>query len=173
LYKEHHFSRDHRTWRRLAYWNLRARRIRRRPAGLPDAGAGGRGNRGRRGTSTVSATNSGQRDFDAYGSAQQKDWLTPALATCGAFCLTEPHVGSDASTKTTATKGPDATSSTASSSSSPAANGDVAIVIAVTEGAGKSMSAFIVPSTRTRLQRGPVEDKLGQHSSDTAQVTFD
>jgi alkylation response protein AidB-like acyl-CoA dehydrogenase len=51
-----------------------------------------------------------------------------------------------------------------------------AIVIAVTDkGAGKKgMSAFLVPTSNPGLRawRG-LEDKLGQHSSDTAQINFD
>jgi butyryl-CoA dehydrogenase len=59
-----------------------------------------------------------------YGNAaQKKRWLTKLAQgeMLGVFCLTEPHVGSDASAlRTTATKDAQATSSTASSSSSPA-----------------------------------------------------
>ena len=54
-------------------------------------------------------------------------------------------------------------------------NGHVAIVIAVTDkGAGKKgMSAFIVPTSTPGYSADRLEDKLGQHSSDTAQVNFD
>jgi butyryl-CoA dehydrogenase len=54
-------------------------------------------------------------------------------------------------------------------------NGDVAIVIAVTDkSAGKKgMSAFIVPTATTGYIVDRLEDKLGQHSSDTAQIRFD
>jgi alkylation response protein AidB-like acyl-CoA dehydrogenase len=115
-----------------------------------------------------------------YGSAQQKkDWLTPLAQgdMLGAFCLTEPHVGSDASAlKTTATKGPDGyVINGVKQFITSGKNGDVAIVIAVTDkGAGKKgMSAFIVPTRTPGYSADRLEDKLGQHSSDTAQVTFD
>ena len=54
-------------------------------------------------------------------------------------------------------------------------NGQVAIVIAVTDkGAGKrGMSAFIVPTDAPGYTVARLEDKLGQHSSDTAQINFD
>jgi butyryl-CoA dehydrogenase len=54
-------------------------------------------------------------------------------------------------------------------------NGDVAIVIAVTDkGAGKKgMSAFLVPTNAPGYVVARLEDKLGQHSSDTAQINFD
>ena len=115
-----------------------------------------------------------------YGSAQQKkDWLTPLAQgdMLGAFCLTEPHVGSDASAlKTTATKGPDGyVINGVKQFITSGKNGDVAVVIAVTDkGAGKKgMSAFIVPTRTPGYSADRLEDKLGQHSSDTAQVTFD
>jgi butyryl-CoA dehydrogenase len=61
-----------------------------------------------------------------HGSArQQAQWLTPLARgeLLGAFCLTEPHVGSDASgLRTTAVKQGDHTCSMGSSSSSPAAS---------------------------------------------------
>jgi alkylation response protein AidB-like acyl-CoA dehydrogenase len=54
-------------------------------------------------------------------------------------------------------------------------HGDVAIVIAVTDkGAGKrGMSAFLVPTNSPGYVVARLEDKLGQHSSDTAQINFD
>jgi len=54
-------------------------------------------------------------------------------------------------------------------------NGHVAIVIAVTDKAAgkKGMSAFIVPTHSPGWIVARLEDKLGQHSSDTAQINFD
>ena len=110
---------------------------------------------------------------------QKKDWLTPLARgdMLGAFCLTEPHVGSDASAlKTTATKRADGwVINGVKQFITSGKNGDVAIVIAVTDkGAGKKgMSAFVVPTRTPGYNADRLEDKLGQHSSDTAQVTFD
>ena len=115
-----------------------------------------------------------------YGNdAQKKQWLTPLAQgqMLGAFCLTEPHVGSDASAlRTTAIKQGDAyVINGVKQFITSGKNGHVAIVIAVTDkGAGKKgMSAFIVPTHTSGYHVARLEDKLGQHSSDTAQINFD
>jgi butyryl-CoA dehydrogenase len=115
-----------------------------------------------------------------YGNAEQKKkWLTPLAlgAMLGAFCLTEPHVGSDASNlSTTARKvGDNYIINGVKQFVTSGKNGDVAIVIAMTDkGAGKKgMSAFIVPTNSPGYSVARLEDKLGQHSSDTAQINFD
>ncbi len=115
-----------------------------------------------------------------YGSAaQKKQWLTRLAQgqLLGAFCLTEPHTGSDAaSLRTTAVKNGDAyVLNGVKQFITSGQNGQVAIVIAVTDkGAGKKgMSAFIVPTDAPGYSASRLEDKLGQHSSDTAQVNFD
>ena len=115
-----------------------------------------------------------------YGNAaQKKQWLTPLAQgqMLGAFCLTEPHVGSDASAlRTTATKEGDAyVINGVKQFITSGKHGHVAIVIAVTDkGAGKKgMSAFIVPTSTPGYHVARLEDKLGQHSSDTAQINFD
>ncbi|MBI2727579.1 MAG: acyl-CoA dehydrogenase family protein [Polaromonas sp.] len=115
-----------------------------------------------------------------YGNVQQKkDWLTPLAQgqMLGVFCLTEPHVGSDASgLKTTAVKdGDEYLINGVKQFITSGKNGHAAIVIAVTDkGAGKKgMSAFIVPTDAPGYVVARLEDKLGQHSSDTAQINFD
>ena len=115
-----------------------------------------------------------------YGNAQQKkQWLTPLAQgqMLGAFCLTEPHVGSDASAlKTVAVKDGDGyVINGVKQFITSGKYGDVAIVIAVTDkGAGKKgMSAFLVPTNTPGYVVARLEDKLGQHSSDTAQINFD
>jgi len=115
-----------------------------------------------------------------YGNAaQQKEWLMPLAQgeMLGAFCLTEPHVGSDASAlRTTATRqGDHYVIQGVKQFITSGKNGQVAIVIAVTDkAAGKrGMSAFIVPTDAPGYQVARLEDKLGQHSSDTAQINFD
>jgi len=116
----------------------------------------------------------------AYGSpAQQRQWLTPLAQgqMLGAFCLTEPHVGSDASAlRTTAVREGDSyVINGVKQFITSGKNGQVAIVIAVTDkGAGKKgMSAFLVPTNAPGYHVARLEDKLGQHSSDTAQINFD
>jgi hypothetical protein len=111
--------------------------------------------------------------------AQKKQWLMPLARgeMLGAFCLTEPHVGSDASgLRTTAVKDGDGyVINGVKQFITSGKHGDVAIVIAVTDkGAGKKgMSAFLVPTTAPGYTVARLEDKLGQHSSDTAQINFD
>ena len=115
-----------------------------------------------------------------YGNAgQQEQWLRPLAQgqMLGAFCLTEPHVGSDASAlRTTAVRdGEDYVINGVKQFITSGKNGDVAIVIAVTDKAAgkKGMSAFIVPTSNPGYQVARLEDKLGQHSSDTAQINFE
>ncbi len=115
-----------------------------------------------------------------YGSEEQKrQWLTPLARgeMLGAFCLTEPHVGSDASQlRTTARRDGDGyVIDGVKQFITSGKNGQVAIVIAMTDkAAGKrGMSAFIVPTDAPGYQVARLEDKLGQHSSDTAQINFD
>jgi butyryl-CoA dehydrogenase len=116
----------------------------------------------------------------AYGNAQQKkDWLTPLAQgrLLGGFALTEPHVGSDASAlRTTAVRDKDGyLLNGVKQFITSGKNGQVVIVIAVTDkGAGKKgMSAFLVPTDAPGYQVARLEDKLGQHSSDTAQINLD
>jgi hypothetical protein len=115
-----------------------------------------------------------------YGNAaQKKQWLTPLAQgdMLGIFCLTEPHVGSDASAlRTTAVKDGDGyLINGVKQFITSGKNGHVAIVIAATDkSAGKKgMSAFIVPTSAPGYHVARLEDKLGQHSSDTAQINFD
>jgi hypothetical protein len=97
-------------------------------------------------------------------------------AQLGCFCLTEPQAGSDAAAlEMRAQKQNDryvlnGTKSFVTSG----ANADVAIVFAVTDpDAGKKgISAFVVPTNNPGYQVGSVEQKMGQHASDTAQIFF-
>ena len=54
-------------------------------------------------------------------------------------------------------------------------HGDVAIVMAITDKAAgkKGISAFVVPTTAPGYTVARLEDKMGQHASDTAQILFD
>ena len=115
-----------------------------------------------------------------HGNAQQQArWLTRLARgeLLGAFCLTEPHVGSDASgLRTTAVKDGDGyVLNGVKQFITSGKHGHIAIVIAVTDkGAGKKgMSAFLVPTATPGYIVERLEDKLGQHSSDTAQIRFE
>lgn len=115
-----------------------------------------------------------------YGNAQQQEqWLRPLAQgqMLGAFCLTEPHVGSDASALRTMAvrEGDDYVINGVKQFITSGKNADVAIVIAVTDKVAgkKGMSAFIVPTSNPGYQVARLEEKLGQHSSDTAQINFE
>ena len=115
-----------------------------------------------------------------YGtSEQQRKWLTPLARgeMLGAFCLTEPHVGSDASAlRTTAVRQGDSyVINGVKQFITSGKHAQLAIVIAVTDkGAGKKgISAFVVPTDTPGYVVARLEDKLGQRSSDTAQIQFD
>jgi len=111
--------------------------------------------------------------------AQQKRFLRPLAAgdAIGAFALTEPQAGSDASAlKMRATR----------ADGGYVLNGvkqfitsgriaKVAITFAVTDpAAGKrGITAFLVPSDAQGFRISGIEHKLGQQSSDTAQLTYE
>lgn len=116
----------------------------------------------------------------AFGTAEQKSRFLRPLARgdmLGAFCLTEPHVGSEAGgLRTTAVRdGDHYVLDGVKQFITSGKNGDVAIVMAVTDkAAGKrGISAFVVPTATPGYQVARVEDKLGQHASDTAQILFE
>ena len=116
----------------------------------------------------------------AFGNADQKERFLKPLARgdmLGAFCLTEPHVGSEAGgLKTTAVKhGDHYVLNGVKQFITSGKNGDVAIVMAVTDRAAgkKGISAFIVPTNTPGYSVARIEDKMGQHASDTAQINFD
>jgi butyryl-CoA dehydrogenase len=102
-----------------------------------------------------------------YGNRRKKQWLEPLAQgeLLGAFCLTEPHVGSDASSlRTTAVREGDAyVINGVKQFITSGKNGDVAIVIAVTDkGAGKKgMSAFLVPTNTPGLCGGAAGRQAG------------
>jgi alkylation response protein AidB-like acyl-CoA dehydrogenase len=115
-----------------------------------------------------------------YANAQQQEqWLKPLAKgeMLGAFCLTEPHVGSDASAlRTTATRDGDYyLLNGVKQFITSGKHADVAIVMAVTdrEAGKKGISAFWVPTNTPGYIVARLEDKLGQHSSDTAQILFE
>ena len=111
--------------------------------------------------------------------AQKKRWLAPLARgeMLGVFCLTEPQAGSDASAlRTTAQKDREGyVLSGVKQFITSGKNGHLAIVIAATDkGAGKKgMSAFLVPTDTPGYLVARLEDKVGQHSSDTAQINFE
>ena len=138
------------------------------------------------GTSTVISVNNCPvcSILMAWGSeAQKARWLVPLARgeMLGAFCLTEPHVGSQADgLKTTAVRVSDGDGdhyvlNGVKQFITSGKHGDVAIVMAVTDKAAgkKGISAFLVPTDAPGYTVARLEDKMGQHSSDTAQILFE
>lgn len=111
--------------------------------------------------------------------AQKETWLRPLAQgrMLGAFCLTEPQAGSDASAlRTTAMRDGDTyVINGVKQFITSGKHADVAIVMAVTDrAAGKrGISAFWVPTATPGYTVARLEEKLGQHSSDTAQILFE
>jgi alkylation response protein AidB-like acyl-CoA dehydrogenase len=115
-----------------------------------------------------------------YASPEQKERFLKPLASgraLGAFCLTEPHVGSNAAAlKTTAMRdGDHYVLNGVKQFITSGKNADYAMVVAVTHrNAGKrGMSMFVVPTDTPGYVVARLEEKLGQHSSDTAQIVFE
>ncbi|MFO0234747.1 MAG: acyl-CoA dehydrogenase family protein [Burkholderiales bacterium] len=116
--------------------------------------------------------------------AQKAEWLVPLARgeMLGAFCLTEPHVGSDASALRTTARREVASDGRVEyvidgvkQFITSGKNADVAIVMAVTDkAAGKrGISAFLVPTSTPGYVVASLERKTGQHASDTAQIRFE
>ena len=114
-----------------------------------------------------------------FGSAEQKERFLRPLAQgsmLGAFALTEPQAGSDASfLKTRARRdGDHYVLNGAKQFITSGSHAGMVIVFAVTDpDAGKrGISAFIVPTDTPGYEVVRIEDKLGQHASDTCQLAF-
>ncbi len=134
------------------------------------------------GTSTVVSVNNCPvcSILMAFASDDQKERFLKPLARgdmLGAFCLTEPHVGSEAGgLRTMAVRdGDDYVLNGVKQFITSGKQGDVAIVMAVTDKAAgkKGISAFVVPTNTPGYSVARIEEKMGQHSSDTAQILFE
>jgi butyryl-CoA dehydrogenase len=115
-----------------------------------------------------------------YGNDAQKKQFLPDLAAgkaLGAFCLTEPAVGSDASAITTRAerKGNEYVLNGVKQFITSGKNADLAVVFAVTDKAAgkKGISAFLVPTSTPGYNVARIEEKTGQRASDTAQIVLE
>ena len=132
-------------------------------------------------TSTiVSVTNLAAGILAGFGTPAQKElWLKPLAGgrTLGAFCLTEPHTGSDAGAITTRADRQDGeyVINGVKQFITSGKTADLAIVFAVTDrqAGKKGISAFVVPTATPGYVVARLEDKTGQHASDTAQIVFE
>ena len=117
--------------------------------------------------------------IEQYGTEQQKEKYLTKLATgeaLGAFCLSEPEAGSDAtSQKTTAIdKGDHYVLNGTKNWITNGGSADYYLVIAQTdkEKGHRGINAFIVEKSWDGFEIGPKEDKLGIRGSDTHTLNF-
>ena len=115
-----------------------------------------------------------------FGTEAQKQRFLPKLASgewVGGFALSEPQAGSDAANLLTraARDGDHYVLTGTKQLITSGKNGNVIVAFAVTDPAAgkKGISAFIVPTDTPGYQVVRVEEKLGQHASDTCQIAFD
>ncbi|MET0683639.1 MAG: acyl-CoA dehydrogenase family protein, partial [Casimicrobiaceae bacterium] len=118
--------------------------------------------------------------LNLFGTDAQKEKYLKPLARgeqFGCFCLTEPHVGSDAGAIVTRADrdGEHWVLSGVKQFITTGKNADVAIVFAVTDKTSgkKGISGFVVDTKSPGFVVARVEEKLGQRASDTAQIVFE
>lgn len=114
-----------------------------------------------------------------FGTEEQKRRFLPRMAAgdwIGAFALTEPQAGSDAAAIRSRARleGDHYVIDGAKQFITSGRNGNVVIVFAVTDPAAgkKGISAFIVPTDTPGYEVVRVEEKIGQHASDTCALAF-
>ena len=115
-----------------------------------------------------------------FGTPAQKDrWLADMAAgrVIGAFCLTEPHAGSEANNLRTRAELRDG-QWVLNGAKQFVTNGQragVAIVFAMTdpEAGKRGISAFLVPTDTPGFIVGKPEKKMGIRASDTCAITFE
>jgi len=117
--------------------------------------------------------------LEAYGSEAQKQKYLTKLATgeqIGAFCLSEPEAGSDATSQATTAidKGDHYVINGTKNWITNGGRSDVYLVIAQTdrEKGHRGINAFIVEKGMKGFDIGPKEDKLGIRGSDTHTLQF-
>lgn len=121
-----------------------------------------------------------QKMLVAYGADAQKEAYLPRLASgewFGAFCLSEPHSGSDAAALRTRAWREDGGYRLRGTKAWVTGGGeaDLYLVLAVTEpdAGARGITAFLVPADAKGLSFGAPERKMGQHAAITTTVTFD
>lgn len=114
-----------------------------------------------------------------YGTDQQKQKYLTKLATgewLGCFCLTEPQAGSDASALECKAErdGDSWVLNGTKQFITTGKHAQIALVFAVTDKSvgKKGISCFLVPTDTPGYIVANLEDKMGQHCSDTATIIF-
>lgn len=117
--------------------------------------------------------------LEAYGSEDQKQKYLTKLATgemVGAFCLSEPEAGSDATSQATTAidKGDHYILNGTKNWITNGGRSDVYLVIAQTDRdkGHRGINAFIIEKGMEGFEVGPKEDKLGIRGSDTHTLQF-
>ncbi len=115
-----------------------------------------------------------------YGTPEQRTRCLPKLASgewIGAFCLTEPHCGSDAAAITTRADRVEGGYLLRGTKAWITGGGEAQLylVMAKTEpdAGARGVSCFLVEKGAEGLHFGPPEGKLGQHAAIATSVTFD
>ncbi|MFC3902185.1 hypothetical protein SAMN05421749_10814 [Acinetobacter marinus] len=117
---------------------------------------------------------------ERYGSDAQKQNYLTKLATgewLGCFCLTEPQAGSDAAALTCSAvrDGDEWIINGTKQFITTGRHAQLALVFAVTDKTAgkKGISCFLVPTDTQGYIVSRLEDKMGQHCSDTATIVFE
>lgn len=128
---------------------------------------------------TISASGLGMKPVLIAGSEEQKNYIADIAMEggLGAFCLTEPGAGSDASSGTT-TAVKDGDEYVLNGRKCFITNGAVASYYCITASTDKSkgvkgLSMFLVPAGTPGLSSGKEEDKMGIRTSNTTDVVLE
>lgn len=128
---------------------------------------------------TISASGLGMKPVLIAGSEEQKNYIADVAMEggLGAFCLTEPGAGSDASSGTT-TAVKDGDEYVLNGRKCFITNGAVASYYCITASTDKSkgvkgLSMFLVPAGTPGLSSGKEEDKMGIRTSNTTDVVLE
>jgi len=115
-----------------------------------------------------------------YGTDAQRSRYLPKLASgewIGAFCLSEPHAGSDAVAMTTRARKVEGGYVLSGTKAWITSGGEahVYLVMAKTDpsAGARGVSCFVVEKGTPGMSFGKPEEKLGQHAAITTSVTFD
>jgi len=117
-------------------------------------------------------TSAGQLPIVAYGSEEQRERLVPPLAQgheLAAFALTEPGSGSDAAAMRTRADG----GARITGTKQWVTNGSYAHVFNVFARDGERISAYVVRRGAPGFAVAREAEKMGQHSSSTADLVFE
>ncbi|NNF05765.1 MAG: acyl-CoA dehydrogenase [Candidatus Eisenbacteria bacterium] len=117
--------------------------------------------------------------IERYGTDQQKEkWLKPLASgeLLGAYCLTEPNAGSDASQQKTIAV-PDGNEIVLNGSKNFITNGQVADVLVVycmtdPSAGNRGISCFIVDAKEKGVELGKKENTMGIRGSSTCTIAF-